>query len=394
MASVRQPTEANVEVADFLTSHNWPTTPRDVRTWISRRWIVREPARALGYGRGTVTLNSPELLRRALAIAELKMGKRTAPHVVVLGLFARGFEVDVDQLRAAYVAYFENLERAIERQTKDLSDPLEKADYLAEAMVASCGRSRTGRFLLKRSGLIGETAESVLKSALSIVCASLLDCDPEEFATRMPNDEEPDALDDLLATTGIAGFSKDHSGGVGPIVDNEFDLRDDMLDFLFDFSLSKLKQASQELPVEMLRTGRERLRVLVPFLKGFARFAQLSGGPRDAFGLIFATKLRFDEEATAVLSLLLAKVESEYPGRYEQIAPMFEAGAQKFVAATGVLERLQPRLRRYLGASGALLLAKARPELRDLLRSSLKAIYEAEPELIKQAAQPLPDPIT
>ena len=102
MPAKRPPSAANQELADWLTSQGYPTTPRAIRTWRTNRWLDPAIVEPKGYARPTETSNPPRVFAQALAVAQIRDGHRTSPDRVVLGLFVRGLPVPLDQLRLAF----------------------------------------------------------------------------------------------------------------------------------------------------------------------------------------------------------------------------------------------------------------------------------------------------
>jgi hypothetical protein len=276
-----------------------------VRTYRSKGLIAKAIVTRQGYAQPTLSANPPEAFDQALAIAQVRdpTRDRESFHIIVFRLFTRRCPVPISALREGYREFFAPMSKALARTLEGSVDELEEEERAAQAMLPILPRKKSGRYIEKRA----KGSVDLQLSALTAMSAILLGHGVDHFAPGAEGDE--DAVDEMLALTGLAGFSEDRTGPTGPIIDTYQEMRKDSVGALSMFSLSDLESHSQTASNEELVRGRELALVLLPYVQNVASNARGLDGVKDGFGLGFAETMTLDEESICVCTLLFVAME-------------------------------------------------------------------------------------
>lgn len=378
----RLPSDANDELATWVSGKGHPTTPREIRTWRQEGWVAPAIVEPQGYARPTLTRNPPEAFDQALAVAGVRGGKRRSPHWVTLALFGRGYPVNIELLRSAYAKYFDNLQKALTKFTGDTADPFEAGEQLAVAVSRMANRTKQGRFMLRRAKALGESVTSIVASALTVVFTGMFGGSVKELSDP-PSIDSKSAMDELHVVTGMDGFVQDHVRGAGSIVASHEELRSDNAGIFEHFTLEALEKASQSSTLKSLIEGREQAKVMLRFMTNFARSTAMSRGPATAFGLSFVATLDVDDEFVALMALLVTVLNAWMPGRMAAFLPLWEREADRHAALLIMLEEAPKPLRRYLGMNGPPLAAVPNDK-QDLLHEFCDEFQERHPDVVER----------
>jgi hypothetical protein len=388
MAALRTPSRADLELAKWVTDQGWPTTPRQIRSWRAEGWVAQTEIKSLGRGKGKAAVNTKESFDQALAVAEIRGGKRKSPYRVVLSMFARGMTVPEDQLRAAYATYFAKIWAEMEKATADEESDLGAAEKLAGEFAQIAHRRRFGRYLLGRAGQTGESPTSVVQSASTVAASALLGGELELFDLRDALGGMPDAIDELLDVTGMAGLATS-VGSAGPIVPTRAELREDLLSWSKASSIEALAHASQELSLTDLAAGRDNFKLVLRLARDANAITKAAQSPDEAFGTRLASKLPIDDEAIAGIAVMVALVLTRQRQVIEEGLPIIEASARRTAAVREALNYFPRKLHRFLGPEGSDRLARASKAVREEFEEAVQAFANQRPDLAEIIAKPV-----
>ena len=298
-----------------------------------------------GYAQPTNTSNPPESFAQALAVAQIRDGERTSPDRIVLGLFARGYPVPLDQLRQAFHCRFiEPIRMLVEELSEGGSSIDEVVDAIATGTTALAPRSKSGRFMIRHAKNRDDSAMSIVESANALLATAMLGGDVSTFDL-----EGADAFDELMDVTSLGGFADDRVEGVGAIVrGGRQELRADLTSIFRSISVEALGELMQSASLEELTTSRNMLKQVLTFGEAFARNVPDLGGPRTAFGMEFLLTLAMDDESIVFLSvMLLSQIrrlgQAQVDASFVELTPSFEAQP----AMRQLLDELPVELHRY-----------------------------------------------
>jgi len=348
------------EIANRLTELDLPTTPRLIRTWRANGWVVPADVRAQGYAKAPEWSNPPEAFEQARRVAEVRGGKRTNPHRIVLRLFARDHHpLPLDQVKAALRWGLAPTKKEIaEAQTLAATDAdRTTAEILGEMATKQAQSSRLIRQLLRMAPSSGGSAAAHVSSSMSMIAAGLVGDDLSPFDRG-----GDDPVEELTKLSGRLGFIEDRVGTSGPIVTGGMDeLRGDLLEFLEHASIDEIELELEGASYEDLAQCRDSLRFVFELGKLFAsNIHRTEPSLPNAFGLNLLRYLDLDEETISMFSLLLLPQvrrigASTVTQSVAQLTP--EIGRQE--AVRNLLDSCPSHLRRYLGALSAERLARA-----------------------------------
>ena len=387
MTPIRPPSDANQELADWLAGQDYPTSPREIRTWRSNGWVASAIVRPMGYARPTETANPPEAFAQALAVAKVKNGKRMSPHLVVLGLYARGEPLAIELLHAAWADYFTGLRKFLDKLLPGNSDPSERGEALAAAVARVLSRGRSGRYMLTRAKKLGRSPTQILESAITPVFTGVLGGSVEPFAQRDAFGEAS-AVDELNVVTGMSGFVDDRNAEGTSIATSRDELQQDHVNLFEHLTLDNLEWVGQSADMESFASGRRQLLVMLTFIRNFVESNSMTSGPATSFGLSFVKTLGDGDESIAFMSLLMVVLDRWMPGRIEPQLPMWRVEGARHGALVVLLRMTPKHLRKYLGPKGVELLKHAPGEHRSELRDLIADFKSQYPELVAAVIQP------
>lgn len=368
-----------VEIAEWLVEQGLPTTPRQVRTWRAKRWLVPAVVEAHGYAKKPTWFNPPESFEQARLIAEVRGGKRTNPHVMVLRLFARGHRLPMDQLRAAFRWYLRSIRGEFAKAARGTSDLDDAAELVAAEAAKIARKSKAGRRLLKGTDSEGKAAENMLASVMTVLVQALQGEDIGVF-----DHGGDDAIDEIINFSGMRGMAEDTIEGSGPIVTGGRDeLRGDIEDYLWASSLEAMENAVATATYDELAQSRDLIVPIITSGASFARNIKRGGtGPANAFGMDFLTTFEFNDESMALLSLIMLPqisrlgLERVVSGA-DQIRPAFDRQS----AIDQLLTAVPRRLLRYVTKGGSRRLETASQDDRDAVAAALQEFQQAHPDV-------------
>jgi hypothetical protein len=350
MANKRPPSAANLELAEWVSSQGYPTSPRAIRTWRAKKWVAPAIVTPRGYARPTETSNPPEAFDQALVVASIRGGKRTSPDLVVFGLFARGHVVPIDQLRLAFRRQvFDPIQELVQSLSGDEASIDDKVDAIAVGASKLAKRSKSGRFMLRNAKGQAESAPSIVASTQALLATTMLGGDLSQFDLGAG-----DALDELIDVTAMRGLAEDRVEGLGAIVPGGRDeLRDDLLGMFASASLSSLAEFLGSTSYEELATSRDMVQQVIKLGKNMAANVPELGGPETAHGMQFFSVQDSTDEAVAFMSLMFLQ-QMLRMGKEQVVSSMAELkpGMEKQSALRLLLDRLPPHLQRFVGPGG------------------------------------------
>jgi hypothetical protein len=349
----------------------------------------------MGYARPTETRNPPEAFAQALAVAQVKSGKRMSPGTVVLGLFARGYPVPIDQLRRAVRGeVLEGVWKTVARVVAQGTDASDVADAIAIEASKYTRKTASGRFMLERSSRRSDRpASSVMADSYLVLVTAMLGGDLDPFW-----EEGSEALDDLVDITDLKGLAEDRTAGIGAIVPGgRPELRRDLLEIFRSCSVGQVEDMLDACSYEDLVASRDLVIKIMGFGQDFAgAVVPALGGPEAAYGLKFMTTLSSDNWAgIAILSLfLLVQVQRIGHDQVSESVAILEPEFKATAATTQLLERLPESLYRFIGPGGARAFEKAGKPERDEFTAVLKAMEREQPGFLARVAKQNKTPMT
>jgi hypothetical protein len=246
-----------------------------------------------GYAKPVLCTNPAEAFAQALAISEVRRGRRTSFTDLVFGLFISGNPVDIIVLRQAYRSLFEGMFADLRKASDCSGDDLDLAAEVAGRMLKHLPSTKHGRFMARRarqlararrsgesSGIVSE--EAILTDALMALVIVLIGGDLGSLDHFGYWDErEGDPIDHLLELTGLAGFHQDRVGSVGPIVESAEVHRRDIIEVWTRlFSLESLFEFSRRADYDQLARAHHQGQELVRLSVGIAEASAMTGGPQ------------------------------------------------------------------------------------------------------------------
>ena len=163
------------------------------------------PTRAVEHAvgvRGSQTANSDGYVDQVIATAEL-MRRRVALRLAPLALFAQGYLIDIETLRAAYADVFAQFKAVFDAASRDEShepqDALDHADGVARAFAARVNGPVLTRWKQearrRARGRSAESVDQIMAAALSVAFTGLI-------AGQAPS---PEGIGEVLALAGLDG---------------------------------------------------------------------------------------------------------------------------------------------------------------------------------------------
>ncbi len=198
-------TDADRQLKDQLAVRGYEVTARQFKRWREAGLLPPPVQQSRGRGAGRRSLTYPEgVVRRAEAILNLLRLKIPLRYVTVI-LFARGFQVPEERLKAAYAQILDD----VEPHAFDEHDPSDGADRLAQKLRKRAKRVPLARQWIRRADTYGARKGSVLEDALVALSTILFaDEQPDEQAgaaigqiVGAPVDGAADLIDRLELTT-------------------------------------------------------------------------------------------------------------------------------------------------------------------------------------------------
>ena len=368
-----------VELAEWLVEQGLPTTPRQIRTWRAKQWLAPAVVEAHGYAKEPTWFNPPESFEQARLIAEVRGGKRTNLHIMVLRLFARGHRLPMDQLRAAFRWYLKSIRGEFAKAAGATTDPDDAAELVAAEAVKTAHKSKSGRRLLRGTASEGKAAEDMLASVMTVLVQALRGEDIGVF-----DHGGDDAIDEFIDFSGMRGMAEDTIDGSGPIVTGGRDeLRGDIEDYLWASSLDAMENAVATATYEELVQSRDLIVPIISSGASFARNIKRGGaGPANVFGMDFFRTFDFNDESMALLSLImLPQISRLGLERVVSGADQVRPGFDRQSAIDQLLTAIPRRLHKYVTKGGSRRLETASQDDRDAVAAALQEFQQAHPDV-------------
>ncbi len=254
MADKRAPSAANAELASCCPNGATPLLHGkfepcgSTNGWLGPRSILRATP---GQQKRPIRL-SPSIRRwpwpRSEGVSEPSLD------AILLGLFARGHVVPIEQLRSAFRhQLFDGIRKLRQRLAAESQSPDDVADTIAIGMATQAKRTKTGRFMLRNAKGQDDSAVSILTSAQTLLATVMLGGDLEPFHAG-----GDDALDDLIDLTGMHGLAQDQVVGGGSIVSGgREELRSDLIQTFASGSIDDLDDLLESASFDELAASRQ-----------------------------------------------------------------------------------------------------------------------------------------
>ena len=244
----------------------------------------------------------PEAFEQACRVAEVRGGKRTNPHRIVLRLFARGHHpLPLDHVKAALRwGLTPTKQELVEAQDLAATDAdRTTAEILGESATEHAPSSGPIQQLLRMAP--DSSAQAFVSSSMNMVAAGLLG------DNLIPFDRGGDyPVEELTKLSRRLGLIEDRVGTTGPIVTGGMDeLREDLLEFLEHASIDEMEIELEGASYEELAHCRDSLRSVVELGKLFANNVHRTDPSLpNAFGLDLLRYFDFDDETIAMFTLV------------------------------------------------------------------------------------------
>jgi hypothetical protein len=285
-------------IDELEKDHGLVVRPRQLERWRQAGMLCRPTVTHLGRGRGTSSAYPYCAAERCIEITGLMAEHRNLRDVLLV-LFLRGREVDLEVVRAAYVAQTHDLEDGIREAAalRPSGHPLEDAFDVAEpAALAMAGRA-------SRTPLASPVRRHLRSVAPSVPVDALFTGFLAESFTGFLTGEfvdSSDALtDELKAGTGLTAMEHGMVDRVGPLVPPI-----EKAEFGATFAAvtsATLEAALADASHDELTQARDELQHLFSMLANMSAAASAVEGERDALGLEIVEK-------TVESELLMAQI--------------------------------------------------------------------------------------
>jgi hypothetical protein len=198
------------------------------------------------------------------------------------------------------------------------------------------------------------------------------------------HEEEVDAIEHMMAVTGLAGFHEDRVGGVGPIVESAGIHRQEIFNVWRLFSLQSLYEYSQRATYDQLDGARRRWQELQRLAVAMANTTKMTSGPPNSYGMAMAPYLPKEDKDHAITTLMVGALE-EYlgPDRMEQSLVALRPELSRQEAFGEIIHQVPYPLRRYLGVQGVERQERASTAILTELQNRLDEIEAKHPELFE-----------
>lgn len=274
-------------IDELERDHGVAVSPRQLERWRQAGVLGGPTVTHLGRGKGTSSAYPHSAAQRCVEIASLKAEHRNLRDVLLV-LFFRRREIDLDAVRAAYVAQTHGLEDGIrevaelrpsEQPPEDAFDVAEPAALaIAERASKSPLASPVRRHL--RSAVPGASVDALFTGFLAESFTGFL---TGEFV------DSSDALTgELKAATGLAAMEQGVVAGVGPLVPS---IEKSEFGATFAAVTSEtLESALADASHDELTQARDELQHLFSMLANMSAVASAVEGERDVLGLEIVEK--------------------------------------------------------------------------------------------------------
>jgi hypothetical protein len=315
MARKRYVSGAYLDLSKRLERRGRSVSPRQVERMVAGGVLSRPE------GGGMFSAEDED---RAIEIADLLEQRLQFDEVMAI-LFVRGWEVDLDRLRKAYLSIFERMLKLLKR-TSPSHDPFDIAEGVGRRLAAKASRSDEGRAWRDRLKGREESARSLFQSINIVMLWTVL-------LGEFPYKEEPhrhEALRELVDGSGLSAAETDRIGALGPLTDSlPVDELGDVLDFFnFETLMETLAGASDSDLVEC----RDILVAVVGFCRSMTEYLTRVGNLSDAMGFGPMAAIALDEVTLAAVPwflVLKSKVsglaEPEHVSELKRMIPINEA---------------------------------------------------------------------
>jgi len=333
----RPESAADRELADHVVGQGFHFTARMVRTYRQAGLISKAIVIPQGYARIVLSQNPPEAFDQAMAIAEIRGGRKMAVEEIAFGLFARNLPVDEEVLKRAYRKALTDISRDISALTEGAADDLEAAEQGGAALLRSAPRNKMGRFMLRRAGQSGEP--DLISGAMTVLGGVLAGQRPSAFDY---GGATPDAIDELMTATGLRGRS-DEAASIDSAAPSYEVVRQQTMESMAWILPDKWLPYSQRATLEQLTRNRDRGLLVLEFAIDQAALNAAIGGPKNAYGLGISRTLIVDDFSVAMLALIVGLVEENIDHDTFGMAFSSLPEAARSVRATRLLVEAHPR---------------------------------------------------
>lgn len=311
MVRKRHINAAYEELSRRLELRDHAVSARQVERVVARGLLARpEPGSSFPPEAEDLVIEISELLEEGLQFDD-----------IAAVVFLRGWAVNQDVLRTAYISIFERMLNLLKR-TSPSDDPFDIAEAAGQKLAARASRSDDGRAWRERLSGREESARGIFQSINIVMLWTVL-------LGQFPYQEEPhrqEALRELVDGAGLSAAEKDRIGALGPLTDSlPVDELGDVLDL---FNLGMLKDTLDDALESDLIECRDSLVAIVGFCRSMTEYLSRVGNLPDAMGFGPMASIASDDITLATMVPWFLVLKAQFP---ELAAPEHVSELQRMV---------------------------------------------------------------